>query len=188
MRVDRGHVLVGDDAGAKGLARRQMPGDVAAVVHIGPLERAVGDHRRQHLVGDGTSYGRHRRDENFAVRPDGGGHAAGDRAFDRQACIADRLAQQGQLLDQLGQDGAEPIRRLSIGAPAGGGIAERLGYDVDRAVVQVQPLAVREQGRPAPRPSCVLLQGLGRQDRPRVGLVLGAPLEPGARPAPRQAA
>ena len=143
--VDRGGVLVGDDAGAKGLARRQMPGDVAAVVHIGPLERAVGDHRRQHLVGDGTSYGRHRRDENFAVRPDGGGHAAGDRTFDRQACIADRLAQQGQLFDQLGQDGAEPIRRLSIGAPAGGGVAERLGYDVDRAVVQVQALAVREQ-------------------------------------------
>ena len=141
-----------EDAGAQAVAGREMDRDVAAVVDIGLVERAAGQHRLQHLVGDGAGDGGHRRDEDGAMRPHGLGHAPRDRALQQRIGLADRPAQDRQLAHQRRQDVAEAIDGLAIGALDLVARAERLDDEVDRPVLQVQA-AVGQRAARRSRPS-----------------------------------
>jgi hypothetical protein len=71
---------VGHKADGQPLALGHADRDVAAVVDVEarkPGRRSL--HGRRDLVGDRACDGRHRRDEDGAVRPAGREHAAGDR-------------------------------------------------------------------------------------------------------------
>ena len=147
--VRQGHRAVerlGEDAGAQAVAGREMDRDVAAVVDVGLVERAAGQHRLQHLVGDGAGDGGHRRDEDGTMRPHRLGHAPRDRALQQRIGVTDAAAQDRQLAHQRRQDVAEaidglPIRPLDLVAHA-----ERLDDEVDRAVLQMQAAVGQTRG------------------------------------------
>ena len=122
------------------LALRQPQRDVAAVVGIGAADAGAGQ-GAQHLFGDGTGDGGHGGDEGGAKGRDGGGHAAGDGA----GHPGPGRAKGGKFVDQFFQDGREPGRGAGMGGADGQRRAERLGDNVDGAVVQMEP-PPRKQG------------------------------------------
>ena len=69
---------IGIQADAITLSRREMQGDVTAVVHVRSHDPAVCAEEGDQLIGDCAGDGRHRRDEPRAMRPASLEHAAGD--------------------------------------------------------------------------------------------------------------
>ena len=138
---------VGEEADLERRARREMEGDVAAVVDVGATDPRLGEGADQ-LLGDAAGHRRHRRDEAAAagMRPAGRDHAPRDRAGGRGRRAGRRRqveAQQRQLGDQL----LEHAAKAQPGAidALGGGAALAFGEDdaVDRPVLEV-PAAVAE--------------------------------------------
>ena len=119
-----------------------MHRDVAAVVDVGAREAPPRLHGRQHLVGDGARDRRHRCDEARPVRPTGAAHPPRHRASQRRTALAEGASQQVELGDQIVEDRRKARAGLTVGGAHLGRLAEGLGHDVDRPVLQVQPAAV----------------------------------------------
>lgn len=159
-RVERRRILFLDHRCCKALARRQVEGDIAAVIDVGALEAAAGRERRQDLVGDGARHRRHGGDEDRTVGPDRRGHAPRHRAGDGRHRRPHGPAQDIQLLDQLGEQAFEAPGGAGIGAVNLAWWPKSLGHDIDGPVVQMQAAAVRQQGH---------LRGAGHDGRPPTG-------------------
>ena len=142
-------------AGAEPLALGQVERDVAAVVHVGPLQATPGNHRLEHMIRDRAGDGRHGRHEHLPMGPCGRAHAPGDGARKRGCIVLHGLSQ----LDELGH---EPLQQalergggLGVGQPRLVLRPEGLDDEVDGPVVHVQPTAVgqeRDRGAAAHRP------------------------------------
>ena len=142
---ERGPVGTIDQSDAVARARRQMEGDVAAIVDEGAVEFRRRRHGREDFLGDGARHRRHRRDEaGTGVGERCPPHAAGDvagREFRR------RPAQQGKLGAQFIEDGREAA--AGRGKCKRPGIAPTLGADdeVDGPVVKMEPAAIGQEAR-----------------------------------------
>ena len=125
------------------LAVGQMQRDVAAIIDISTIERRRAQHGAENLFGDGAGHRRHRRDEMIGgKRRDRRMHAARDHAFQRATRRSGRLAQFDQFLAEFVEQAGETPRRCFIGGAHIRLAAFRFDDQVDRTVLQMQPLAV----------------------------------------------
>ncbi len=128
------------------LAAGQMQRDVAAIVDIGAVERCGAEHGGKNFLGDAAGHRRHRRDEFCrGKRRHRRMHAPRDNALQRTAHRIGRLAQLGQLLAEFIEQAGEAPGRGVIGRANIRLGPLRLHDQIDRAVLQMQPLAVGEK-------------------------------------------
>ncbi len=124
-----------------------MDGDVAAVVDESALQPPPREHRLQHRVGDGAGDGGHRRDEHTPMPLRRGDHPPGHRPPHSELRGPDRPAQDGQVADEDVEERCKiahglRVRRLDFARDP-----PSLDDQIDRAVLQVQPPAVRQHAR-----------------------------------------
>ena len=128
------------------LATGQMQRDVAAIVDVGAIEPCRGQHRAENFFRDAARHRRHRRDEVIgSKRRDRRMHAARDDAFQRASNRIGGLSQFNQLLAEFIEQAGEAPRRSLVGGAHLAFAALRLDDQIDRTVLQMQPLAVRKK-------------------------------------------
>ena len=102
----------GNDSDIEVGAWRQVERNVAAIVDVSLLKAAAFEHCHQNLVGHRAGYRRHRRDKIARMRQTRIEHASCHRAGDAGMARIDRTPQRRQIVDELVENGTEPVPSL----------------------------------------------------------------------------
>jgi hypothetical protein len=134
------------EADGKMLAVAKVQRDVAAVVDIGVMQLRRAQHRAKNLFGDGAGDRGHRRNETIGCeRRHRGMHPAGDNALQQASVRIGGCAQQRQFAAEFVEQTGKPPRRGVVGRTLVGIAPARFHDQVDRAILQVKPPAVRQK-------------------------------------------
>ena len=124
----------------------EVQGDIAAIIHIGTLKVRRSQHDAENLFRHRACHRRHRRNEMVGSKwRDRRMHAARDHALQRASSWIGCLTQFGQLFAKLVQQAGEAPRCGVIAGPHLRLVAFRLDNQIDRTILQMQPLAVRKK-------------------------------------------
>lgn len=120
--------------------RREMQGNIAAIVDVSAIERCICCHRGQDFIGDRTSDSGHARDKSIpAQAADGAVHPTRDAQAGERRLRGHCLAQERQFRAQLIENRAEAT---SCGCVRGAHHLPstiRRENQIDRPIVQMQP-------------------------------------------------
>ncbi len=124
----------------------QMQGDVAAIVDVGAIEPRRIKHGSENFFRDAAGDRGHRRDEmlgrKWRYRRM---HAARDDATERAASRIGSLSKLDQLFAEFIEQTVKTPRRSLVGGAHLTFTPLRLDDQIDRTVLQMQPLAVRKK-------------------------------------------
>ena len=124
----------------------KMQGDIAAIVDIGAIEPRRGQHGAEDFLCDAARNGRHRRNKMIGrKRRHGRVHAACDDAAQRAAGGIGGLSKLGQFFAEFIEQSVEAPRRRLIGRPHLAIASACANDQIDRTILQMQPLAVRKK-------------------------------------------
>ena len=127
-------------------ALTQMQRDIAAIIDVSALKLRRRQHGAKDFFRDRARHRRHRRDETVGgKRRHRRMHPARDDALQRALQRIGRRAQFAQLLAELVKQTGEAARPSLIGGTDIGCRPISLHDQIDRTVLQMQPLAVRKQ-------------------------------------------
>ena len=112
-----------------------MEGDVAAVVDVNLAETGKVVDLRDHLVGDGTRNGGHRRHEVVCMLRDGIRHQRRNPPLKSMGGHSERLPQVGQFGDEFAEQPLETPRDTLVCRRHGGRFAFRANDEIDRPLV-----------------------------------------------------
>ncbi len=127
------------------LAAGQMQRDIAAIVDVGTIEPRCSQHRTQDFLRDAARHRRHRRDEMIdGERRHRCMHAARDDAVQRVSSRVGGLPKLGQLFTEFIEQTGEALRRSLMGGTYVCSRTAGLDDQIDRAILQMQPLAARK--------------------------------------------
>jgi hypothetical protein len=152
-----------DQAHGKLLAICQMKRDIAAIIDIRAAERRGLHHHAQDFLRHAAGDGRHRRDEMITREwSDGCVHAARDDTLQAASRRIGGRPQQRQFFAEFVKQARKTSDRGSIGRAQIFAAAARLHDQVDRTILQMQPLAVLEPSDlRLPRHHCASACGRG---------------------------